>query len=369
MAVLSNIPETNVKAVDIRDTLNANGGTVTDDLLTFFKAEANVHMWSLKKPVRNSENFPTGEWWKSDNCGLGAKSVSHPQQLAEAINGGLNGWTYRLPRGGTYGEPYRLGDFRGYAPNAARMVDSLMVPDKVQKGTELIIEAVVTQSGSDSVTVADLGLSGYYFGAYIVGSGSNCVKTAANPLSNLSASVSFDTSNFGEGDHKVYVFLSPGKIATQTTELVSSTYYTVPNTGIGKVNVTTSVVSGPSIHAYAAQTSYGLTNVEYEVFVTNLTQYSTVSGIIVKFRYPDKEYSDALIQGESMVQPSVEENIGASNSFHYKGTTSITQEMVSYGMNASNDKPIVYASCFVNGDRITHEKKYASELAFVVNPD
>ena len=327
MAVRDKLPEYNLTATDVRDTLQYHGGAVGDDVSSYFSADANINMNSAKKPVRNSEDFPTGEWWKSDNCGLGAKSVSNPTQLASVIDGNLNGWTYRLPRGGAYNEPYRLGDFRGYAPNAVGMVESLYVPDKVQKGNELIIEAVVAQSGGDSVTVADLGLSGYYFGAYIVGRASNCVKTSANPLSSLSTSVSFDTSNFGEGDHKIYIFLSPSPITTQTTSLVSGTYYTLPNTGVGSVNITAAEVTGPQITG-EGYVDYGNTYANYSFTISKGTQGQSITGVVVKFRYAGKNYSDTLIEGETQVSLGTVGTIGSSLSYTYRGTATLEQAML-----------------------------------------
>lgn len=327
MAVHSILPETSLKNEDVRDTLNANGGSVSNYLPTFFTASANINMWSLKKPVRNNVDFPTGEWWKADNCGLGTQSVQHPTQLANVINGGLNGWHYRLPRGGAYNEPYRLGDFRGYAPNAARMVDGLIVPNKVQKGTTMIIEAVVTQPGSDSVTVADLGLSGCYFGAYIVGSGSNCIKTSASPLNTLSTSVSFDTSNFGTGDHKVYVFLSTSPITTQTTTLVNSTYYTIPNTGIGTVNITSAAVTGPQITG-EGWVEPNSTIAKYSFTISKGTQGQTITNAVVKFRFAGKGYSDTLVEGETQVSLGNIGTIGSSLKFTYSNQATLKQAMV-----------------------------------------
>ena len=44
MAVYSILPTTNLKAEDIRDTLNANGGSVNNELTTFFNTSINI--WS-----------------------------------------------------------------------------------------------------------------------------------------------------------------------------------------------------------------------------------------------------------------------------------------------------------------------------------
>lgn len=110
------IPTENVTYDDIRDTLNANNGTVNNNAITAFQSSANINKWSKYKPVRLNQPFPSYDtYWKAQNgyCGLvpakcGADWISDIQTLE---------WEYELPRGGE-SEPYRLGDFRGYSPKA-----------------------------------------------------------------------------------------------------------------------------------------------------------------------------------------------------------------------------------------------------------
>ena len=45
MTALSKIPRTNVSVADIRDTFNANGGSVTNVLGTFLSSAANINIW------------------------------------------------------------------------------------------------------------------------------------------------------------------------------------------------------------------------------------------------------------------------------------------------------------------------------------
>lgn len=116
MAVYEILPTTNLKWDDIRDTLNANNGTVNNNAITAFQSGANINKWSKYKPVRLNQPFPSYDtYWKAQNgyCGLvpakcGADWISDIQTLE---------WEYELPRGGE-SEPYRLGDFRGYNPKA-----------------------------------------------------------------------------------------------------------------------------------------------------------------------------------------------------------------------------------------------------------
>lgn len=51
------IPNTDVNlAGNIRDVLNAAGGSVTNDVITFFQTRANINMWAKYKPVRHTKN-------------------------------------------------------------------------------------------------------------------------------------------------------------------------------------------------------------------------------------------------------------------------------------------------------------------------
>lgn len=140
MAILNQIPIDNVKMEDIRDTLNAHGGNVTNVLGTFFE---NYNGNSKLKPVSNSAQVVLFNVYKDSygniqcdtdpttSSGLiwGLKPCIHPGESyfstmvgAFHDNPGTAGSTYgdwrvRRPTGGS-GSPYRLADFRGYNPNA-----------------------------------------------------------------------------------------------------------------------------------------------------------------------------------------------------------------------------------------------------------
>ena len=52
------VPNTDVNlAGNIRDVLNAAGGSVTNDVITFFQTRANINMWAKYKPVRHTKKF------------------------------------------------------------------------------------------------------------------------------------------------------------------------------------------------------------------------------------------------------------------------------------------------------------------------
>lgn len=115
MAIYDILPTTNLKWDDIRDTLNAGGGSVTNIVSTAFVKSANINKWAKYKPVRLNEIFPSYDtYWKAQDgyCGLVPAKCG-----ADYITDSQKEWTYNLPRGGE-SEPYRIGDFRGYDPNA-----------------------------------------------------------------------------------------------------------------------------------------------------------------------------------------------------------------------------------------------------------
>lgn len=133
------IPEANVRVEDIRDTLNAHGGSVNNDLLTFFSTSAKINKWARFKPESYKKNFDLTEDDRfANHYGLsmtgyaslfgsaskiivtdGKIDISEDTNgfLYKLCKGTLGQFDYILPKGGE-DSPYRLGDFRGYNPIA-----------------------------------------------------------------------------------------------------------------------------------------------------------------------------------------------------------------------------------------------------------
>lgn len=117
MAALNIIPQTNVRAEDIRDTLAGHGGTVGNDIASFFKEAAKLNKWSFYKPYSYPKDFGiTDTEIYSIDCGVTFNVYPTPASTVAALNTGTV-WKYNLPTGGA-SSPYRMGDFRGYNPNA-----------------------------------------------------------------------------------------------------------------------------------------------------------------------------------------------------------------------------------------------------------
>jgi len=91
------IPPTTINSEDVRAILGAASNT-----WSHLCSHANINKWSRWKPVRSSKTETLTETdLIAAHCGLDRD----PQ--TQVIY-------YLQPRGGAYGEPFRIGDFRGY---------------------------------------------------------------------------------------------------------------------------------------------------------------------------------------------------------------------------------------------------------------
>ena len=131
------IPINNVSMSDIRDTLNANKGSVGNNLVSFFSTASNVNPHSKRKPVIKAVDFCqdfdasqpnyNATWWKGINnrCGFKKFNTSSGYTDLGYIYRNNIKWEWDPPKGGT-SEPMRLGDFRGYKPSAQPFVKTLI---------------------------------------------------------------------------------------------------------------------------------------------------------------------------------------------------------------------------------------------------
>lgn len=133
MAVYDILPTENLRYDDIRDTLNANGGSVSNVVGTAFAEGANINKWAKYKPVAYpqpfTDNYP--DWWKGFNglCGISNFGFSNVKQILTYYKDN-NFWVYTPPQGGE-DEPFRLGDFRGYTSERKAIMKSPFVDDNV----------------------------------------------------------------------------------------------------------------------------------------------------------------------------------------------------------------------------------------------
>lgn len=162
MAVYITLPVNNLKWDDIRDTLNSNGGNVTNNVSTAFQNTANINMWSKHKPVTLSSDFPNvnSEWWKGDDNTCNVVVPIHQLQQTDNVlnffnkfdNGSLI-YRYKV----ISNNKYRLGDFAGYYKNATHNVVKVDVPTEIKDNLGAAI-SVQWGFNDNSLRLDDIGV-------------------------------------------------------------------------------------------------------------------------------------------------------------------------------------------------------------------
>lgn len=111
--------------------ISSRTGNYSDDIGSI--CSEKINKWSIFKPIRNSNKELANEdiWlYKDTYCdnGAGMKinlwngySSSTPFSTFLSNLGSTDAWDYLEPRGSSYKEYYRLGDFRGYTPTKNRV--------------------------------------------------------------------------------------------------------------------------------------------------------------------------------------------------------------------------------------------------------
>lgn len=242
MAVQAIIPQSNVLAVDIRDTLNANGSSCTDEFISFFDSRAVINHWSFRKPyATDADMFKlTDAQIKSINCGFDITDaqINAYNLIPTKMDGGMNYWKYTKPS--QMSKPmYRLGDFVGYFPKALPMVHDFYVPSTATLKDGAISASAFVRASSDgkSVSLADLGLLSSYHPAVLVRLSSNTSRYTAyaskKTLSDGVFNVDIPISAFmgTTGVWEVYPF-----VASSDT-LSGATCYTIANLHMATINV------------------------------------------------------------------------------------------------------------------------------------
>lgn len=173
MAVLSVLPATNLAYSDIRDTLNANGGSVNNDVKTAFAANANINMFAKYKPsnigaVNFTKDNPGAfvidswdgqlvtikdKWWigKNGTCNINIPIIDNLEDNSPDDTP----WSY-IPVSGGQDSPYRLGDFAEYDPKATSDMITLVVPEYVVIGQSLRVPIYMPEKRNTELTLNDI---------------------------------------------------------------------------------------------------------------------------------------------------------------------------------------------------------------------
>lgn len=301
MAVYDILPDTNLKGDDIRDTLNANGGSVSNNTLSFFTESANINWSSKYKPVRYPADFPSkSEYWRAEdgNCGLSPASTTSYSSIPSMMDGDMNGWTYNPPRGVTSyrNEPYRLGDFRGYAPKAVPMVRDFYVPSRMSNqftSASFDATAMVAPDGGNSITLGDLALNSCY-AAVIVADNSGAIKkvVVGDTVSGGAFHVEVPCYDISAGTYTCYPMLS----VKSSTGVSGERYYTLPGVQEKQIKI---VTSNFVIAVLAERVTTGTMAISYKITITNTSTAVTWTNNAYKLRFFNKNYEDPLTSGES----------------------------------------------------------------------
>lgn len=314
MATLSSIPLTNVQAVDIKDTLNSNGGSCSNELLSFFASTANINPWSRAKPVhieKSIEPDRSSAWYKgtSGTCGFnlsGASTTNYTNLPSMYTSDKKNGWNYAPPQGGSF-SPYRLGDFAGYLPSALPPITGFSVPSSAANTSGSSVTAaagynVPSEEGTipGSLTFAEIGgfsvdgtpadIADLYFGVYITKGGSSIMRLTNTTKGLLE--VSIPTYLLTEGDHVVYPFMCTSIQYVGESDY-AGVYYTLPNASAGTMTIVASTV----IIYITASYNY-ISGVKKSVSVTvqvvNKSGQGSFTNNIMRLRYANKGYNDTM---------------------------------------------------------------------------
>lgn len=335
---------TDVTMSSIRDILNAAGGSVNNDLVSFFSANAKINHWAKYKPVRYEGDFPSRDtYWKAydGNCGFTPLQLTSYTQIPSKMDGAMNGWIYNLPTGGSK-YPYRLGDFRGYDTNANPMVYSLNVPAQASNqftSATFRVDAIVSPSGGTSVTLADLSLGNYYAGVLVV-NGSGTIKKVAigDSVSGGSFIVNVPCYDLTAGTYTCYPFISANKTVGSTGDK----FYTLPNVQAKTITI---VTSNFSIAILATRATNGSKTVNYTISITNGSSAVTWTNNAYKLRFFGNDFSLAQQSGEKFGSLS-NINVAANT------TTTVTGSITDISNDLWNKATMELWMSFNNGAHI-----------------
>lgn len=303
------IPTSGVTMATVRDTLASYGGTVSNNLSSFFTTSAKINMWSKHKPVILAKDFCqdisagmsdyNATWWQGSNgmCGLTPKRLASYRNVPDYMDGENNGWVYALPSGGS-SSPQRLGDFAGYNPDAYPLIDgfaantSTIITGTPGKTVSFYCRA---HFGSDyyQLSFADFPeFKNYYFGVYLTAGSQSRRATCSSTLGEGGSEVTFNTYGLPSGSVTAYPFISSEK-QTQDGGDVVANYWTVPTT---KAVTLKAVTSGVSAHIMAENITTNRIHLVATVSSTGMSYSASTNYITIRFA--SKDYHDPLVVGE-----------------------------------------------------------------------
>lgn len=290
MAVLNVIPETQVNLIDLRDTINAFGGSASNYLPSFFQNN-DMNMWArFKFTIVNGRPFvDDSKRWQGDDgmCGLNIPEFSSPSAMRAALTSGEDKRSYRPPQGGET-QPMRLGDARKYMYTAVCPIGSMesnVFLRSTTGGYEFDINVeVVVQSSDLNLTLNDLSIRGVkfsqmYLGVYMVpksGSGYYWGSSSTPIGENGALTMTLKGTSGTLGEFNAYVFLST---SSQVGAEQAGYFY-----GLNKTAQTVTIKSASTQHLFTALCAWHADGkaFDYTIYIKNNTNsQQTYSGIKV----------------------------------------------------------------------------------------
>ena len=290
MTALSKIPRTNVSIADIRDTLNANDGNVTNVLGTFFGSSANINIWAKQKPIHWASDFTNNDGAGDGNYGFTPASSLTLDGVKSLYDGNLNGWTVNFPSGGS-SSPYRLGDFRNYNPKARESV--LSVTTEIISTLEVFVkEPIVEATDRSTLLLTDLNVvKNNYFGIALYRKDDGTLVYYQTATSKGLMKVTMQTT-FMTIEYNMMPFLSSVPYTLNET-FKKATYYSIPIGGLTLVTASTAA-SRYKLRIIATKLGAKITYT-----VTSSEASITRKDVFVYCRYQSSPQGSTLVSGET----------------------------------------------------------------------
>lgn len=294
-------------ATQIRDVLNAAGGSVSNDVTSFFKPAAKLNMWSKYKPVVSTTLFHTFSNWKtqgyrgdSGTCGLTIPYYTDTSMSSfrTYLENGTALWNYTPPSGGT-GAPMRVGDFRGYNTEAYNPVGDFFTNGIMDSDGYITVsmDATVTDP-TYNLTYSDIyidsvPLTDYYLGVYAFNdSGTWKYATNTSPIGDsYDFTVSLQLVSKGKwnivpflcsvaqtGKEATGTYLSANVLPKSISVIAVNAVRTLSVNAIWKDSTKSSVVVEEFYFQNDGASSYTFTDIIVYVFRTGLDAVSGAEG-------------------------------------------------------------------------------------------
>ena len=356
------IGETNISMSTVRDTLNEAGGSVGNDLTSFFSANAKLNMWSKFKPMVINLPF-INLWDKRDStryyyqgadgkCGLSYNEYTQVETFKKALVEGKTKWSYNPPTGGE-NAPMRLGDFRRYNTSAINPVGNipanLIATRSASDGdsVQIDLEVKVPTGTSHNLGVSDFHVnettpfSDMYMGVYLVSSSNvGRFRTSSNKVgTNGVLSIKFPLNNSEGGTYTAYTFLST---TTQSGTDQVGRFVSIGSTASSGVGQIVKIQPAGTLYTITAQAyvqSVGGKTFNYHVVLyNNNTSSTTFKNVYVRIQH----YIDGTWQNEgNPVLVTSSKLVSANSNAEIEGTGT---HSVAFNLNdLENGKFRIYA--------------------------